>query len=104
VIAFVFGSVPLLIQVSCAKAAILSFSSLSLLKQVGPHALACIAARSSTAENRQRATGKLLADQYPTVTDAILAICAAVRTNATMIEVLVATKLDGAPFDEGVSN
>lgn len=37
---------------------------------------------------------ELLADQHPTVTDAILVICGAVRTNATMIEVLVATKLD----------
>ena len=48
---------------------------------------------------------ELLADQHPSVTDAILAICRAVRTNATMIEVLVATKLDGAGrFDSGVSN
>ena len=39
---------------------------------------------------------ELLADQHPTVTDAILSICGAVLTNATMIEVLVATKLDGA--------
>jgi hypothetical protein len=39
---------------------------------------------------------ELLADQHPTVTDAILAISGSVRTNATMIEVLVATKLDGA--------
>jgi hypothetical protein len=37
-----------------------------------------------------------LADQHPTVTEAILSIGGAVRTNATMIEVLVATKLDGA--------
>lgn len=37
---------------------------------------------------------ELLADQHPSVTGAILAICGAVRTNATMIEVLVATKLD----------
>lgn len=39
---------------------------------------------------------ELLADEHPTVADAILAICGAVLTNATMIEVLVATKLDGA--------
>ena len=39
---------------------------------------------------------ELLADEHPTVTEAILSICGAVRTNATMIEVLVATKLDGA--------
>jgi hypothetical protein len=39
---------------------------------------------------------ELLADQHPTVTEAILAICGTVRTNATMIEVLVATKLSGA--------
>lgn len=36
-----------------------------------------------------------LADEHPTLTDAILTIGGAVRTNATMIEVLVATKLDG---------
>lgn len=39
---------------------------------------------------------ELLADQHPAVTEAILAICGTVRTNATMIEVLVATKLSGA--------
>jgi hypothetical protein len=39
---------------------------------------------------------ELLAEQNPQVTDSILKICGAVRTNATMIEVLVATKLGGA--------
>lgn len=39
---------------------------------------------------------ELLADQHPAVAEAILAICGTVRTNATMIEVLVATKLSGA--------
>ena len=37
---------------------------------------------------------ELLADQHPNVTDAILAICGAVRGNAAVTEVLVATKLD----------
>jgi hypothetical protein len=41
---------------------------------------------------------ELLADQHDHshVADAILSICGAVRTNATMIEVLVATKFDDA--------
>lgn len=49
------------------------------------------------AEQLKEVSGRLelLADEHPTVTDALLSICGAVRTNATMIEVLVATKLDG---------
>ena len=36
-----------------------------------------------------------LADEHPTVTDAILTICGTIRSTATILEVLVATKLDG---------
>jgi hypothetical protein len=47
------------------------------------------------AQQLKNVSGRLeqLADQHPTVTNAILSICGAVRTNATMLEVLVATKL-----------
>ena len=38
---------------------------------------------------------ELLADEHPTVTDAILSICGTIRSTATMLEVLAATKLDG---------
>jgi len=38
---------------------------------------------------------ELLADEHPTVTDAILTICGTIRSTATILEVLVATKLDG---------
>jgi hypothetical protein len=38
---------------------------------------------------------ELLADEHPTVTDAILTICGTIRNTATILEVLVATKLDG---------
>ena len=38
---------------------------------------------------------ELLADEHPTVTDAILKICGTIRSTATILEVLVATKLDG---------
>ncbi|MBZ5547861.1 MAG: hypothetical protein LAO22_07810 [Acidobacteriia bacterium] len=34
-----------------------------------------------------------LADQYPVVTEGLLAISASVRNNATLLEVLVATKM-----------
>jgi len=37
---------------------------------------------------------ELLADENPTVTDAILTICGTIRNTATIREVLVATKLD----------
>jgi hypothetical protein len=36
-----------------------------------------------------------LADEHPAVTDAILTICGTIRSTATILEVLVATKLDG---------
>ena len=38
---------------------------------------------------------ELLADEHPGVTDAILTICGTIRSTATILEVLVATKLDG---------
>ena len=38
---------------------------------------------------------EMLADDYPTVTDAILTICGSIRSSATILEVLVATKLQG---------
>ena len=38
---------------------------------------------------------ELLADEHPTVTDAILTICGTIRSTTTILEVLVATKLDG---------
>lgn len=38
---------------------------------------------------------ELLAEDHPTVTDAILTICGTIRSTATILEVLVATKLDG---------
>jgi hypothetical protein len=38
---------------------------------------------------------ELLADEHPTVTDAILRICGTIRSTAAILEVLVATKLDG---------
>jgi hypothetical protein len=38
---------------------------------------------------------ELLADEHPTVTDAILTICGTIRSTATILEVIVATKLDG---------
>lgn len=38
---------------------------------------------------------ELLADEHPTVTDAILKICGTIRSTATILEVLVATRLDG---------
>ena len=38
---------------------------------------------------------ELLADEHPTVTDAILTICGTIRNTATILEVLVATKLGG---------
>jgi len=38
---------------------------------------------------------ELLADQNPHVADAVMSICGTVRNAATIIEVLVATKLDG---------
>jgi len=39
---------------------------------------------------------ELLAEEHPTVTDAILTISGSIRSTATILEVLVATKLDGA--------
>ena len=36
---------------------------------------------------------ELLAEEHPTVTDAILKICGTIRSTATILEVLVATKL-----------
>ena len=38
---------------------------------------------------------ELLADEHPTVTDAILRISGTIRSTATILEVLVATKLGG---------
>ena len=38
---------------------------------------------------------ELLADEHPTVTDAILSICGTIRSTATILEVLVAAKLSG---------
>jgi hypothetical protein len=38
---------------------------------------------------------ELLADRNPHVADAVMSICGTVRNAATIIEVLVATKLDG---------
>ena len=38
---------------------------------------------------------ELLADEHPTVTDAICTICGTIRSTATILEVLVATKVDG---------
>ncbi|HEX4921024.1 MAG TPA: hypothetical protein VFV92_09825 [Candidatus Bathyarchaeia archaeon] len=38
---------------------------------------------------------ELLADEHPTVTDAILTICGTIRSTATILEVLDATKLGG---------
>ena len=38
---------------------------------------------------------ELLAEEHPTVTDAILTICGTIRSTATILEVLVATKLGG---------
>lgn len=41
-----------------------------------------------------------LADQYPVVTEGLLAISASVRNNATLLEVLVATKMSsGSAMD-----
>lgn len=40
--------------------------------------------------------GLVTTDEHPTVTDAILTICGTIHTTATILEVLVATKLDGA--------
>ncbi|HET9304616.1 MAG TPA: hypothetical protein VFO46_01185 [Candidatus Sulfotelmatobacter sp.] len=37
---------------------------------------------------------ELVADEHPTVTDAILTICGTIRSTATILEVLVATRLD----------
>ena len=38
---------------------------------------------------------ELLAEEHPTVTDAILKISGTIRSTATVLEVLVATKLGG---------
>jgi hypothetical protein len=38
---------------------------------------------------------ELVADEHPTVTNAILTIRGTIRSTATILEVLVATKLDG---------
>jgi len=38
---------------------------------------------------------ELLADEHPTVTDAILTSGGTIRSTATILEVLVATKVDG---------
>lgn len=49
------------------------------------------------AEQLKEVSGRLelLADEHPTVTDAILKICGTIRSTATILEVLVATKLGG---------
>lgn len=36
------------------------------------------------------------AEEHPSVTEALLTICGTIRSTATLIEVLVATKLGGA--------
>ena len=36
------------------------------------------------------------ADEHPTVTEALLTICGTIRSTATLLEVLVVTKLDGS--------
>jgi hypothetical protein len=36
---------------------------------------------------------ELLAEDHPSVTDAVLSICASIRSTATLLEVLVATRL-----------
>ena len=38
---------------------------------------------------------ELIAEQHPLVTDALLTISGSIRQTATILEVLVATKLDG---------
>ncbi len=40
---------------------------------------------------------ELTAEEHPTVTDAILTICGTIRSTATLLEVLVATRLGGPP-------
>jgi hypothetical protein len=49
------------------------------------------------AQQLEDVSGRLesLADEHPTVTDAMLTICGTIRSTATIVEVLVATKLDG---------
>ena len=49
------------------------------------------------AQQLKEVSGRLesLADEHPTVTDAILTISGTIRSTATILEVLVATKLDG---------
>ena len=49
------------------------------------------------AQQLKDVSGRLdsLADEHPTVTDAILRISGTIRSTATILEVLVATKLDG---------
>ena len=37
-----------------------------------------------------------VAEEHPTVTEALLTICGTIRSSATILEVLVATKLHGA--------
>jgi hypothetical protein len=48
------------------------------------------------AQQLKDVSGRLesLADEHPTVTDAILTICGTIRSTGTIMEVLVATKLD----------
>lgn len=38
---------------------------------------------------------EVLADEHPHVTDALLSVCGTIRSTATILEVLVATRLDG---------
>ena len=49
------------------------------------------------AQQLKKVSGRLelLAEEHPTVTDAILKICGMIRSTANVLEVLVATKLDG---------
>jgi len=37
-----------------------------------------------------------VAEHYPPVTDAVLTVCGTLRSTATLLEVLVATKLNGS--------
>lgn len=44
------------------------------------------------------------AEQHPTVTEALLTVCGTIRSTAVVLEVLVATKLDGGRPTKGVPN
>lgn len=59
------------------------------------------------AEQLQAVSQRLesVADHYPPVTNALLTVCGTLRSTATLLEVLVATKLDAPPLPwQGVPN